>query len=76
MLRSHVAPPWPGCAALALVLSFMAGITAVLLMWALYPLNYNYGQALKMSNFFYNAQRVGAPPARQQRPLALQLAAL
>ena len=51
-----------------MVLSFMAGITAVLLMWALYPVNYDYGQALKMSNFFYNAQRVGALPLDNSVP--------
>ena len=53
---------------IGLVLSFMAGITAVLLMWALYPVNYDYGQALKMSNFFYNAQRVGALPPDNNVP--------
>ena len=53
---------------IGLVLSFLAGITAVLLMWALYPVNYDYGQALKMSNFFYNAQRVGALPPDNSVP--------
>jgi hypothetical protein len=37
-------------------------------MWALYPVNYDYGQACKMSNFFYNAQRVGALPADNSVP--------
>ena len=46
----------------------LAGIAAVLLMWALYPVNYDYGQACKMSNFFYNAQRVGALPADNNVP--------
>ena len=46
----------------------LAGIAAVLLMWALYPVNYDYGQACKMSNFFYNAQRVGALPADNSVP--------
>ena len=53
---------------IGLVLSFLAGITAVLLMWALYPVSYDYGQALKMSNFFYNAQRVGALPPDNSVP--------
>ena len=53
---------------IGMVLSFMAAVTAVLLMWALYPIHYDYNQALKMTNFFYNAQRVGALPADNSVP--------
>lgn len=53
---------------IGMVLSFMAAVTAVLLMWALYPTHYDYGQALKMTNFFYNAQRVGVLPPDNSVP--------
>ena len=53
---------------IGMVLSFMAAVTAVLLMWALYPVHYDYGQALKMTNFFYNSQRVGVLPADNSVP--------
>lgn len=53
---------------ICLVLSFLAGITAVLLMWVLYPIHYDYATALKETNSFYNAQRVGALPADNNIP--------
>jgi hypothetical protein len=53
---------------IGLVLSMLAGLAAVLLMWVLYPINYDYGQALKMTNFFFNAQRVGALPLDNNVP--------
>lgn len=53
---------------ICLVLSLACGVAAVLLMWALYPIHYDYGQALKMTNSFFNAQRVGALPPDNNIP--------
>ncbi len=53
---------------IGLVLSMLAGITAVLLMWALYPVSYDYAGALKQTNFFFNAQRVGTLPLDNNVP--------
>ena len=51
-----------------LACSLLAGVVAVLLMWALYPVAYNYNQAVYMSNFYYNAQRVGTLPLDNSVP--------
>ncbi|CAL8470908.1 g10450 [Coccomyxa elongata] len=53
---------------IALILSFLAGIAAVLLMWVLYPVHYDYATALKETNSFFNAQRVGALPPDNNVP--------
>ena len=45
-----------------MVLSFCFSVLAVGLMWGLYPKQYDLGSAIQMSNFFYNAQRVGYLP--------------
>ena len=52
----------------SLVLSLLAGLVAVLLMWALYPVHYDYTQAVYQSNFFYSAQRVGKLPLDNSVP--------
>lgn len=50
------------------MLSLLAGIVAVLLMFALYPVHYNYQAATYMSNAFFNAQRVGHLPPDNSVP--------
>ena len=76
MLSLPGGPPWPGCVAL--------GWSSP--SWLLSPLccscghcipsHYDYNQALKMTSFFYNAQRVGALPRRQQCAMEVKLPAL
>lgn len=48
---------------LGIILSFFTGVTAVALMWGLYPPNYNFAQVTAMSSFYNSAQRVGDLPA-------------
>lgn len=40
----------------------------MLLMWVLYPVHYDYATALKETNSFFNAQRVGALPPDNSVP--------
>jgi endoglucanase len=47
---------------LCITMSFGCGILAVILMWSLFPQQYDVKQALNMSNFFYYAQRAGILP--------------
>lgn len=53
---------------IGLVMSMLAGIAAVLLMWVLYPIHYDYSTAVKQTNVFFNAQRVGNLPLDNNVP--------
>lgn len=47
---------------MSIVISFGCGILAVILMWTLFPAQYDFSKVLNQSNFFYYAQRVGILP--------------
>jgi len=46
----------------AFILSFVCGISALVIVWLLYPKDIAYGTALKDSYLFYNAQQIGTLP--------------
>ncbi|KAK9804363.1 hypothetical protein WJX72_009368 [[Myrmecia] bisecta] len=50
------------------VLSYLAGILALLLLWAVYPRQYDFGAAAGDSLKYYDAMRVGALPADNRIP--------
>lgn len=55
------------CSVLFLV-SYACGICALLLLWAVYPKDYDFAQATGDSIKFYDAQRVGTLPANNRIP--------
>lgn len=50
------------------LVSYACGICALLLLWAVYPKDYDMGQAAGNSISFYDAQRVGTLPADNRIP--------
>lgn len=44
-------------------MSYACGISALLLLWAVYPKDYDFGQASGYGLQFYEAQRIGELPA-------------
>ena len=50
------------------LLSYACGIAALLLLWAVYPKDFDFGAASGTSLQFYEAQRVGTLPADNRIP--------
>jgi len=53
---------------IAFVVQYLSGICALLLLWAVYPKDYDFGTASKDSILFMDAQRVGTLPADNPIP--------
>ena len=51
-------------AQLAIYVTTLLSLAALILIWFFYPTAYNYGQALGDAHFFFNTQRVGKLPDR------------
>ena len=52
----------PGC------FSNPAGLAAIILLWLVYPRQYDFGQVVTDSHLFYDAMRLGALPASNPIP--------
>lgn len=52
----------------AFVVHYACGIAALLLLWAVYPKDYDFGAAAKNSILFMDAQRVGSLPSDNPIP--------
>ncbi len=66
-LRLTASWDFVGCRVMFL-LSYAATILALLLLWAVYPQDYNYGQAAGKGLLFYPANAVGQLPADNPIP--------
>ncbi|KAK9826822.1 hypothetical protein WJX81_004238 [Elliptochloris bilobata] len=49
-------------------ISSLCGIAAIILLWLVYPKQYDYGQVLSYSHTFYDAERLGQVPANGSVP--------
>ncbi len=58
----------PAACRVMFLVSYAASILALLLLWAVYPQDYNYGQAAGKGLLFYPANAVGQLPADNPIP--------